>query len=317
MSVALSPAPTRRRWPGLALRAAVTTAALALLWHLADGPAVLDRLRSAQPLWLAAAFATASGQIVLSALRWRLVAAALGQPLSRAEAVREYYLSQLINFSLPGGVLGDAGRALRQRHRAGLVRAGQAVVIERMAGQIALLAVTAAGFALLARDTAALALPHWAGPFGLIVAGLVLGVIAALGATAFLRGRIGAAAAGFLVACRAGLLGRRVWAWQVALGLAIVACNLASLALAARATGTVIPPVALVTVLPLILLSMLVPLTVGGWGLREGAAAALWPAFGAAAGAGVAASVAFGLVIWLATLPGLVVLTLRRSADSA
>lgn len=299
--------PPRRPRPVLLLRLALTGLALALLWHLADGPAVLVRLAGAQPLWLAAALAAASGQILLSALRWQRVASALGQPLPLSEAVREYYLAQFINFSLPGGILGDAGRALRQRHRCGLWPAGQAVVIERMAGQVALLAVTGAGFAALARQPGALALPHWAGPFGLIAAGLFAGALAAVAGAAFLPGRAGAGAQGFLSACRRTLMARRVWPAQAALGLAIVACNLGSLALAARATGTAIPPLAIVTVLPLVLVSMLVPLTIGGWGLREGAAAALWPAFGATAAAGVASSVAFGLVIWAATLPGLAV----------
>ncbi len=80
-------------------------------------------------------------QTILSALRWRLTAARLGQVIGVGEAVREYYLGQVVNQSLPGGMVGDAGRAVRTGRRAGLVRAGQAVVLERFAGQFAVAVV--------------------------------------------------------------------------------------------------------------------------------------------------------------------------------
>jgi uncharacterized membrane protein YbhN (UPF0104 family) len=70
------------------------------------------------------------------------------------------------------------------------------------------------------------------------------------------------------------------------------------------ATGTVIGPFAMLTVVPLILLAMIVPLSVAGWGVRESAAAMLFPVVGASAEAGLAASVAFGLVFLSVTLPG-------------
>jgi hypothetical protein len=49
---------------------------------------------------------------------------------------------------------------------------------------------------------------------------------------------------------------------------------------------------------------MLIPISVSGWGLREGAAAALLPIAGATASGGLAASVAFGLTFIAAVLPG-------------
>jgi len=58
---------------------------------------------------------------------------------------------------------------------------------------------------------------------------------------------------------------------------------------------------------PLTLVAMLLPISVGGWGLREGAAAVLWPIAGFSAEAGVAASIAFGLAALAAALPGLLV----------
>jgi hypothetical protein len=69
---------------------------------------------------------------------------------------------------------------------------------------------------------------------------------------------------------------------------------------------------AIMVLVPLILSAMLIPATIGGWGFREGAAAALFPLAGASASAGFATSVAFGLVILAASLPGLPVLLQAR-----
>ena len=56
---------------------------------------------------------------------------------------------------------------------------------------------------------------------------------------------------------------------------------------------------------PLILLTMLIPVTISGWGLREAAAAALLPLAGFVASEGLATSVAFGLVLLATSLPGI------------
>ena len=65
------------------------------------------------------------------------------------------------------------------------------------------------------------------------------------------------------------------------------------------------------TLLPLVapvLLSMLVPATVAGWGVREATAAALWGAVGLTVVDGVAISAAYGILVLLSSLPGALVL---------
>jgi hypothetical protein len=65
----------------------------------------------------------------------------------------------------------------------------------------------------------------------------------------------------------------------------------------------VLGPGAALVLVPLILAAMLIPLTVGGWGWREGAAAALFPLAGASSVAGVSAGIVFGGAILLSVLP--------------
>lgn len=283
----------------IALRVAVPVMVLIAVWQLAGGAEVLDRLRALDWRWLVAALSALMLQTVLSAVRWQIVAGALGVSLSSERAMGEYFVAQLVNQTVPGGVVGDAARAVRSRHAAGLARSAQAVIIERLAGQIVLVTVLVVGlaFSLMAGS---LDWPEFAG--GRFAAFVLIGalVVVAGGAVAA-RTRH---AEGFLGAMARALWGRGNRAAQLALGIGIVACNLAAFAFAARATGTSLSLEAVAVLVPLILAAMLIPASVAGWGFREGAAAALFPIAGATAAAGMAASVAFGAAMLAASLPG-------------
>jgi len=287
---------------------------LALLWRVAGGADAARSLKGAEPVWLLAALAALSLQTVLSALRWRLTAAPLGIHLSRIEALREYYLSQVVNQSLPGGVIGDAGRAIRARGQAGLLASGQSVIFERLAGQMGLYAVTAVAFGGTLAVPGGVVWPDWLmAPVMLFLAcGLIVPVCAV--ALAGGRGRIGRAVARLWQGMVRCLFARQVIGPQIALSLATALCNLAAFGFCAQAVGHPLTFGAVAAFVPLILLTMLVPLTIGGWGLREGAAVVLFPVAGASAAGGLAASVAFGLMVLVSALPGVALMCLRRRA---
>ena len=82
--------------------------------------------------------------------------------------------------------------------------------------------------------------------------------------------------------------------------------------LAARATGVQAPLAVLLPPALVVLLAMAVPLNVAGWGPREGAAAWAFAAAGLGAAQGVAASVAYGVLVFVAALPGVAVLLTDR-----
>lgn len=289
-----------------ALQIGGAAALLALVWRLADGAEAARLLGAAHPGWLAAALAALTLQTVLSALRWRLTAGQLGIRLNRRVALREYYLSLIVNQALPGGVLGDAGRAVRARAQAGLLASGQAVVLERLAGQIGLLCVFAAAFLATRGVPGGLDWPGWLLP---PVAALVLGALLLPAALALAVRHVSGRVALWLAA--AGRTAYRALAapevrWrQIGLSLGTALCNVAAFAFCARAVGAGLAPGAVLALVPLILFAMLIPVTVSGWGLREGAAATLFPLAGATAAEGLAASVAFGLVFLVSTLPAI------------
>lgn len=277
------------RW----LRFAIPVLLLAALWHLADGEKALARLTQADPFWLLVALAALHAQTILSALRWRLMAGALGQPMTHGHAVREYYLAQVVNQTLPGGVVGDGARAMRAARSGALSLAMAAVVLERASGQAALLVVLVAGFA----SSLTFGRIEWSAGtlalFLLAVAGVA--IAARMVATGFADLRR-------MIAPASAPPGQKLR--LVLLSLVIVALNLASFTATARATGTTLTPEAITTLIPLILTAMLIPLSVGGWGWREGAAAALFPFVGATPDAGLVASATYGVLILTAALPG-------------
>ena len=293
------------------LRLAVTATILVLLWQAVDGPAALALLLGADPLWLVLAVVALSAQTALSALRWRLTARGLGQVIPLGRAIREYYLSQIVNQSLPGGVLGDAGRALRARHAAGLKRAGQAVVFERLAGQLALFMVTMLAVIIVLVRPDAAALPVWVLRMVAIAGAILAGAGLLLWGLGHGEKTLNRHIRDWVDAFARAVLARDVLPRQVVFSLGTTALNLLAFALCARATGTVMPVLAVMIVVPLILFTMLIPVSVSGWGLREGAAAALFPVIGATATQGLAASVAFGLMFLLSSLPGVLVLLMR------
>jgi uncharacterized membrane protein YbhN (UPF0104 family) len=250
-------------------------------------------------------------QIVLSAIRWRYTSARLGHWFPLRRAVADYYLGSLVNMVLPGGVAGDVMRAARNRgEKRSWAIPVMAVMLERFAGQIALLLI--GGLGLVAwpflgtssRPPEALALLAILFGTAVLVAGMTL--LTWRFASSKWRARVermGQALAlcyGFPLA----------WLVQGILSVTIVLSYIAMFALASAAIGAPLPIIAMLTIIPACLLTMIVPLTIGGWGTREAAAAVLWPVMGMTASQGIAASVLYGLIATIGALPGIIGLVL-------
>ncbi|WP_349368152.1 lysylphosphatidylglycerol synthase transmembrane domain-containing protein [Salinarimonas sp.] len=301
----------------IALRLVVLTLLLALVFRVVDGRETLAALGRAEAGPLVLGVLLVQVQIALSGVRWRIAAKRLSVPLTLGTAVREYYVATFLNQVLPGGVAGDALRAARNRDRdeAGAPRwrpVLRSVILERAAGQIVFFAVAAFGV-VLAPVLFARTLPE---EVETVVAAPVV-AIGLFGAGIAAAARLGPKA------LRAALadLGpdiarvfweRGVWAPQLALSLAIVASYIAVFMLAGAALGVGLSPLAWLTIAPLVLAAMLIPVSIGGWGVREGAAAALFPLAGVDASLGLAIAILYGLTSLAGSLPGLVLLGLRR-----
>ena len=303
MGAAATPRNLGRWWPRVRVLAGALVLG-AVVWRLGAGPFLAGLTALNLPAVLAA-LAIGAVTTVCSAWRWRVVAAGLGVGLPLRTAVAAYYGSQFLNSTLPGGVLGDVHRAVRHgRASDEPARGMRSVAWERATGPVVHLTLTALLLALLPLPWG---LPWW-WPAVLLAAGTL--VVAALAGTG-LAMRHHRWTAVILADARAALLARTAWPQVLAASVIVVLGHALTFVVAARITGVNASPAQLFPVAMLVLAAMLLPLNVGGWGLREGAAAGLFAAAGWGAAQGVAAATAFGVLALLATGPGLVVLLAR------
>ena len=96
---------------------------------------------------------------------------------------------------------------------------------------------------------------------------------------------------------------------QLASADPVVASYIAVYLVAARAVGIDTPLHSLLPLVAPVLMTMLIPVTVAGWGIRESAAAAVWGIAGLTPEDGVAISVSYGLLVLVSSVPGALVLS--------
>jgi len=295
------------RWTRLAGRWLLSGMLIALVLWAVDGESLWRELGRVSPFVLLPALALTVVQIALSAWRWRYTAERLGLRLPYGIAVREYYLGTFLNQILPGGVLGDVNRAWRHGTSASDVNSRvtglHGVAIERLSGQLMLALVVAMSVGWLVQS-------------GRLVPGsLGMGVwivlaFAVLALALWLAFRFGLA--GYLQRLRRDLF-QALLRWpalpvQLGSSLLVLVSYLGvffCLAAGAGYLNSVETALVIAALGSVLLLSMVIPLTVAGWGIRESAAAILWPLAGLPAEQGVALSVGYGALVFVSSLPGL------------
>lgn len=276
-----------------------------------DTSALWQELVRFSPSILVPALVLTVVQVLLSAWRWRYTAKRLGMSLDYGVAVREYYLATFLNQVLPGGVLGDVNRAWRHGEGAGIrLAAVHGVAIERLSGQLVLALVVAVSIAWLF-GSGQLTTGFWKG-WGWLGVGILLVVIGP-----WLARKAGLA--DYLQRLRRdlylSLLDCAVLPVQIGSSLLVLSSYLGvflCLAWGAGYVDTWAEAGLIVGLGSILLLSMVIPLTVAGWGIREGAAALLWPMAGLPAEQGVALSVGYGALVLVSSLPGVVFLFTSR-----
>lgn len=283
-----------------------------LFWRLGTG-VFLDGLRRIDGAALAGGLAIGLVTTVFSAWRWQLVARGLRIRLPLWPAVADYYRALFLNAALPGGVLGDVHRAVRHGQSAGdMGRGVRAVVLERTAGQVVLAAFGAV--VLLTMPSPVLNQARDITPLILFAGVGALAVVAAvrMNRAPSRRDRSRPSALRTtLDEAREALLSRRNGPGVAVSSAVVLAGHIGMFVLAARVAGSDASVAALVPLAVLALLAMGLPLNVGGWGPREGVTAWAFGAAGLGATTGLAVAVVYGVLSFVAALPGLAVLVAR------
>ncbi len=238
---------------------------------------------------------------VFSAWRWRVVARALGVDIGLPAAVSAYYRSLFLNSVLVGGALGDVHRGVTHGRREGdVVRGLRAVAWERLCGQVIQAMLTVVVLLTLPSPVRP-ALPY-------VLAGLA-GVAACValvvrGAPRGRRSRLARTARVLSDDLRCGLLARDVWPQVTLASVLNVAGHTAVFVIAARTAGSTAPLGELLPLLMVVQTAVVIPLSIGGWGLREGTAAWAFAAAGLGAALGVMATTLYAVIMLIAVTPG-------------
>jgi len=287
-------------------KAAVTLLIIGYIAYTVDLSAAVRRTASQDLPLVALAGLIAVLQVGLGGTRWLIILRSLGARPPVGETLKLFYVSIFFNSWVPGGVGGDVVRAwLSYRRNITAQTAITSVVLDRVAALVAvatLVLVTTPAFLAHVGVSMTMLVPiviSMTGLIGLVVAAQLerlperwlrfrpLRVLAELGGSVrhvFLRPSTLFPLVGVAV------LG------QTALGVATYAMAVSlSMNISLLQCVVLMQPVALVANLPI---------TVGGWGVRESAMITLFGLIGVPASASLMLSVQLGLLLLVVALPG-------------
>ena len=287
------------------LRLLVTVAILFAILRSIDAPRVWQTLTQASPYLLLVALLLQLGSSIVSAYRWQLVMHNLDFGQTFAFYWRSYFKGLFFNQGLPTSIGGDALRVLDVAGRGFRKRdALYAIVIDRVAGLGALLLLT---LVACAANPALLPEKLYRVVFLIIVAGL-LGLIV---------GYVAGKHAWFKPYPRLAivqLLAERLYQAVSAQRLQLLLSSLLVPVLAllgffatGRALGLPYDAMTYFAIVPLALVLSIVPVSIAGWGVREGAMVGLFSLIGADKTAVLMMSLLYGIMLIIVSLPGLVV----------
>jgi uncharacterized membrane protein YdjX (TVP38/TMEM64 family)/uncharacterized membrane protein YbhN (UPF0104 family) len=278
-----------------------------IAWRLGAGQ-IGAAIRDAEPLWLLAAVLTTVGALIVSTWKWHLLLRGVGIDAPFGQLFEAYLIGQFFNNVLPSNVGGDVARA----HLVGKATGRMAIVAGTIVGERLI-----AGLALVATSLAALASSPWLlGPVGSALAVTAIAFVSMSLACASPAVRARAVRA-LGTEGRRGAVSRAIEGVGATLarpsivvpvfGLSMVfqALVIAVAWFGFKAVRADIPIDATVALIPVISALQLVPVSVGGLGVREGAYAVLFAACcGTPAPVAVAASLVFAGVVGFVSIAG-------------
>jgi len=294
-------------------REAVFVAKLALsiglIWYVASKfelQQALTQVRNLTPGWLLLIIALYYVQLSIAALRFREFLGVFGIDFSFGRAVDTTLIGYFFSQTFISFVGGDAMRILRAgRYVASLQIPAKAVVLDRASGfasQVVLILLVLP-FALPRMPEPAMRLSL------LLLVGAAIGGAAAVVLVARLPGAFRQFKIFGAVADIAGRVLHRIstprgFAAFFGYSLAINLCNIFLFFTFGTALGINLEFLDCLVLLPPVFFISMLPISVSGWGVREGAAIIALGVAGVAASDALAISVSYGLGLILISLPG-------------
>lgn len=320
--------PSRCRWPVAAgggrwrlvsplLKLTLTAGLIGFLFMRVDVLAVSRVLGRAEPALLAMAVAMLFVSYALGGLRWWYVVRGLGQTSSLHLLIGLFWVGGLMSQFLPNP-LGDAVRvSVAAKHGVGLGLAIRSALFERLLMVLMLLLLIAAtepilrarvGHPATTRLAFLFLFAGLAGVFVLAIADWLLAPLARLPAVGVVRA----------LSREFRRLLRSRWSLPVYATALLSHLNMVvSATIVGAAMALPLSATDYLVVMPVATVAMILPISIGGWGVREGVLIAVLGAMGVQAETALAFSLLYGLAIAASSLPALLFVWLGPKADPA
>jgi glycosyltransferase 2 family protein len=290
----------------LALKGAISAALLGLLLRHRDIGALAAQMEAVGPAaLLGGAVLVASGATLLAA-RWSVILGALGASRGLGVTVPLLLVGRFFGQVLPSNIGGDVVR-IWLACKAGLTPAVSisSVMADRLIGLLTVLLLVTAEMPAVVRMS----------PGSAVIGGLALLLIAGYGGclVALVLDRLPARLARFRIVrgfrqfardLRAILLRPRPAALAILCGGLCQVCDSLAVFTLAQGLGLAVGFADCLVIVPLANLVQAVPISIGGWGVREGFFVAAFGMTGLAAPDALAVSILLGLVNLVVSLPG-------------
>jgi uncharacterized protein (TIRG00374 family) len=295
-----------RVWLAVLAKFAITFGLLSWLLHNTEWSELLQRISAVSTPTLILAIILLLLLTIPVARRWDLVVTALGGNIGFFKALRMILMMVLVNQIIPSNLGGDAYRVVATT-RSGMPwkRATLAALVDRLIALLSLALISLLGVLVLL-DQAAL------GNHRLIA---VLGTCSIVGGTLvawiFFRSPLASRLAASndilrrLIRALDELLNKPVQAiYLVVLAVIVQIITISVMSLIAKNMGVKVPIFAMLGVCALGLLISRLPVSLGGWGVREGTLVLGFAPFGISHELALAASITYGLTELAAALIG-------------
>ena len=285
-------------WFTLVLRIAATIGLMAVVLRGIEWPKLLALLEHCDWRWWLAGLAVGVFVQTIAAVRWAALARPIGFPFSIATFVWRFFEGGFFSLCLPSSIGGDVVKAYRLGDSTPTrLLAGCTVVADRLPGLAALGVL--AGTALTAKEFA-LDMPAALAVGAAFLGAALLVFWVSVGSLDRVLAIMPEqhAARQFLSQLLPYQLQPSLMTKAIGWSLLVQIGGSVAVALTARALGVVLPLSQWFTVVPLVTLAMVVPLSINGVGIREGGLAILLKP----AGVSTDAAVAIGLLWFLATI---------------
>jgi uncharacterized protein (TIRG00374 family) len=268
------------------------------------------KIKGASWGWLAVAFSLQALGLLISALRWQILARAQGDDIPLLYLAKSYLVGMFFNNFLPTRFGGDVVRIWDgSKYSKSLVKSSAIVLVERSTGIIVLFlfALTASLFRLdMARQVPVIWAALGFGILGLTavalfflpISGRLLGKLPEKGFLRTMKQKIIAFRTTILFYGERRREFARATAWAFLLQMNVILFYF----LIGKALHLAIPLLDYFVFIPLVLLIQIIPISINGWGLREGSYIEIFMFYGIKAEGAWSFSIieiAFGLIVGL------------------